>query len=322
MPSAVDLSVVIPVLNEVESMPELYARLKTTLEGLDKSYEVIFIDDGSTDGTFDVLKEIQSKDRTVRVIQFRRNLGKSMALAAGFGYSRGATIITIDGDLQDDPAEIPRFLEKIKEGYDLVVGWRFERKDPVTKRSLSRIFNMLTSCLVGLKLHDHNCGFKAMRREVAETITLSGEMYRFIPALANQYGFRIAEIKIKHAERKFGRSKYRFTRVVKGFFDLITIKFLTDYSASPLYVFGLLGTGFLSIGSAIGLYILYIKFVLGEPFGAGRPVVTLSSLFIIVGVVMVSIGLVAEMIVKREVERNKGKLIEGYIKTRLEAEEE
>jgi glycosyltransferase involved in cell wall biosynthesis len=322
MSSQVDLSVVVPVLNEEQSVKELYETLKETLDSLGVPYEIVFVDDGSIDGTYNALETIHRSDPTIKVIQFRRNLGKSMALEAGFRHSRGKTIITMDGDLQDDPAEIPKFLEKIEEGYDLVVGWRFKRKDSWIKRSQSRIFNVLTSDLVGPNLHDHNCGFKAMKREVADVLSLSGEMYRFIPTLANQYGFRVGEIKVRHSKRRYGKSKYRFTRLIKGSMDLITLKFLTDYSTSPLYVFGLLGIGFLSIGFAIGLYILYIKLLLREPFGAGRPIVTLSSLFIIVGIVMISIGLVAEMIVKREVERNKERLIEGYIKTQLGATEE
>lgn len=292
--NSLDLSLIIPVLNEEENITRLYSKLRTTLTGLKILHEIIFIDDGSTDNSFKILEEIQKKDKCVKIIKFRRNFGKSAALSAGFKEAKGDTVITMDGDLQDDPTEIPRFLEAIKKT-DLVVGWRFNRKDPISKRLPSKIFNKLTSILTGVKIHDSNCCFKAYRSEVIKNINIYGELHRYIPALAYWKGFGISEIKVNHNPRIYGKSKYGFMRIFKGFMDLITIKFLTKYIKKPFHLFG--GLGFLStfLGFVIGLRLLYVKYFLNIIIG-DRPLLYLSMLLIMLGIQFISLGLLGEMI--------------------------
>ncbi|MBP1928313.1 glycosyltransferase involved in cell wall biosynthesis [Methanolinea mesophila] len=293
------LSIIIPVFNEQENITPLYDKLKKDLALIDTSYEVLFIDDGSNDSTFKKILDIQQKDNCIKIIKFRRNFGKSAALNIAFRKLQGNIVITMDGDLQDDSAEIGNFLRKIDEGYDLVSGWKFQRNDPFTKVFPSRIFNGLTSWITGVKLHDFNCGFKAYRREVTDAIYLYGEMHRYIPILAAQYGFKIAEIQVHHKPRRFGRSKYGFSRLFKGFLDLITVKYITSYSARPLHAFGVPGFVFLGLGFIIGIYLLALKYleniVLSE-----RPLLLLSVLLIVLGLQFISIGLLGEMITHRE----------------------
>jgi glycosyltransferase involved in cell wall biosynthesis len=290
-----EISVVVPLYNEADSLTELHAALEAALRPHAARCEMIFVDDGSTDGSFSRLADLREADERVKVIRLRRNQGKAAALAAGFREAQGAIIVTLDADLQDDPKEIPRFLQKLEEGYDLVSGWKAIRNDPRSRRLLSAVFNRVTSALTGVKLHDLNCGFKAYRRAVTEELRLYGELHRFIPALASWRGFRIGEIEVEHHPRRYGRSKYGPERIPRGFFDLLTVLMLTRYTTRPLHLFGFLGlilglTGFgivayLSVGWLFGRWI------------AGRPLLILGTLMAIAGVQLVSFGLLAEMIV-------------------------
>ena len=302
----VDLSVALPVFNEKENLPELYSKLKGVLKKLKKSYEIIFVDDGSTDGSYNVMKEIQKKDNRVKIIKFGRNFGKSTALSAAFKKAGGDLIITMDADLQDDPEEIPKFLKKINQGFDLVVGWRFKRNDSITKRLPSKMFNLITSIITGINLHDFNCGYKVCRRKVAENINLYGELHRYIPVLAVWKGYSVGEVKVKHRPRRFGKSKYGFTRLVKGLLDLITVKFLTTYAKRPLHFFGFFGILSFLLGVVSGIYVLYLKFIMNSSIG-DRPLLILTVLMIVVGVQFISLGLLGEMIVSRsEVVEDEG----------------
>ena len=305
----VELSIVISIYNEEESVKELYSELTEGLNLVRKDYEIIFVDDGSTDNTFQILKDSASKDNKISVIKLRTNFGKSIALNTAFKHAKGDIVITMDGDLQDDPAEIPRFIEKIEEGYDLVVGWKYPRIDPFTKTVPSKFFNWLTCMLTGVNLHDFNCGFKAYKKDVIDNISLYGEMHRYIPALAAWNGFKITEIKVKHHPRKYGKSKYGFSRLLKGFLDLITVKFLTSYLTRPLHVFGILGILSLAFGFFIGLYLVILKYWKGVALSE-RPLLLLSVLLILLGLQFISIGLLGEMITFREV---KGDNVERYI---------
>jgi glycosyltransferase involved in cell wall biosynthesis len=302
---------VIPVYNEEKNVDELqlHEKLIKVLSSLKKNHEIIFVDDGSTDNTFEVLKELHEKDSSLKIIKLRTNFGKSIALNTAFKHAKGDVVITMDGDLQDDPAEIPRFIEKIEEGYDLVVGWKYPRNDPITKTLPSKFFNWLTCMLTSVNLHDFNCGFKAYKKEVVDNIPLYGEMHRYIPALAAWHGFKITEIKVKHHPRKYGKSKYGFFRLIKGFLDLITVKFLTSYSTRPLHVFGILGILSLLFGFFIGLYLVILKYWKGIAL-TERPLLLLSVLLILLGLQFISIGLLGEMITFREV---KGENVERYI---------
>jgi glycosyltransferase involved in cell wall biosynthesis len=289
-----DLSFVIPVFNEEKSLKELHKRIIENI-GI-QSYEIIFVDDGSTDNSFKILQEIAKDDRNVRVVGFRTNFGKSAALQAGFNKANGDIVITLDADLQDDPVEIPRFIEKINEGYDLAAGWKKHRRDPITKTIPSKIFNFVTSHTFRLKLHDYNCGFKAYRKEVIKSINIYGELHRYIPALAKSKGFKICEIPITHHKRKFGRSKYGMERFTRGFLDLLTVTMITKYERSPLYLFGIGGLIISLIGFVITLYLAVMKIFFGMPL-SNRPLLFLGVLLIVVGIQLISIGLLGEIIV-------------------------
>jgi len=291
----VDVSVVVPAYNEAENLAELHAKLSDVLPSITKSYEIIFIDDGSTDNSFGVLKEINGKDKNVKVLILRRRFGKSAALKAGFDYSRGDIVIMIDGDLQDDPEDIPFLLEKINQGFEMVNGWRADRKDPFfTKKLPSRFFNWLASILTGVKVHDFGCGLKAFRREVIENIDLYSEMHRYIPALASWTGISIAELRVRHHPRQRGKSKYGVTRLVRGMLDLITVKFLLSYSARPLQLFGIPGIISFFIGFILGVYLVIEKFLFGAVL-ADRPLLLLAVLLVFVGVQFIMMGLLGEM---------------------------
>ncbi|MDX8549518.1 glycosyltransferase family 2 protein [Methanospirillum sp. J.3.6.1-F.2.7.3] len=307
------LSIIIPVYNEEGNVDRLYEKLIKDLAQITLNYEIFFIDDGSVDSTFSKLQRIHLENNKVKVIKFRRNFGKSIALNTAFTKVNGDVIITMDGDLQDDSEEISRFLAKIEAGFDMVSGWKFPRNDPIAKRLPSRIFNSLTCKLTGLKLHDFNCGFKAYKKEVTETISLYGEMHRYTPALAAFYGFRIAEIKVRHHPRTEGRSKFGFSRIFKGMFDLITVKYLTTYASRPLHVFGIPGFISLFIGVLIGLYLIFLRIIENIILG-DRPLLLLSVLLIILGLQFISLGLLGEMITYREVKReNVNRFIETFL---------
>jgi glycosyltransferase involved in cell wall biosynthesis len=291
------LSIVIPLYNEEENVQTLHERLKKTLDPLEKEYEILFVDDGSTDGTLPVLEEIQAKDKRIIVLSLRRNFGQTAAFAAGFDFARGDVIVTMDGDLQNDPADIPKLLELIKDN-DLVSGWRKKRKDPFFRRRVpSMIANWLISNVTGVKLHDYGCSLKAYRRDVIKNLKLYGEMHRFIPAVASWYGVRVAEVETIHHPRLRGRSKYGISRTIKVVLDLITVKFLQSFSTKPIQFFGPVGimSGFL--GFLISLYLAIDKLFLGHDIG-GRPLLLLGALLIIVGIQLIGMGLLGEMLVR------------------------
>ncbi|MEJ2558305.1 MAG: glycosyltransferase family 2 protein [Anaerolineae bacterium] len=253
------LSLIIPLLNEADNLLPLYERLVTSLEQVGQSCEIIFIDDGSTDASPAILEVLFRRDPArVRMIQFRSNFGKTAALNAGFAHARGQVIITMDADLQDDPAEIPAMLAKLDEGYDLVAAWRVNRQDPLDKTMPSRIFNFVVSRFTGVRLHDFNCGFKAYRRAVTDSVKLYGELHRFIPVLAYQHGFRIAELPVQHHPRRAGVSKYGAGRLLKGFLDFGIVLFLTTYLKRPLHLFGTVGLTVFGLGSLINLYLAFL----------------------------------------------------------------
>lgn len=293
--SPVTLSVVIPLFNEAESLDELYSHLIDVLDPLGFPFELIFVDDGSRDGSFEVLQALYERDPRVVVFQFRRNYGKAVALSAGFKAARGKLLVTMDADLQDDPAEIPRLMEKLNEGYDLVSGWKFERRDPLTKTIPSKVFNWVIARVSGIKIHDFNCGLKAYRREVTEDIPLYGQLHRYLPVLAHHQGYRIGEVKIRHHPRKYGKTKYGLGRFLYGFLDLFTVLLLTRYLARPLHLFGTIGSVFTLIGFAVCSYIAYLKLHYGSILGR-YPLLWFGILIMIVGVQLFSTGLLGELI--------------------------
>ena len=290
-----DLSVIIPLVNERGSLPELYQRLTDVLKENNREYEIIFVDDGSSDGSVELCRSLVESDARVTLVELRRNFGKATALQAGFQVAKGAIIITMDADLQDDPVEIPRFLEALEEDVDLVSGWKQNRQDPLTKTLPSRLFNFATSLLTGIKLRDFNCGFKAYRREVVQSLDLYGELHRYIPVLAYANGFRIGEIPVNHHRRSHGKSKYSFERFLRGAFDLITVLFLGSFKRRPLHLFGLIGIALFGVGFAIDLY-LSLLWLTGIAYIGNRPLLILGTLLIIVGVQVLIFGLLAEMV--------------------------
>ncbi len=295
------ISVVVPVHDEDRSVPLLYDELRAAIEPLATSWEAIFVDDGSTDGTFAALTRLHSSADNVRVVRLRRNFGKAAALVAGFDQARGDTVVTLDGDLQDDPAEIPKLLAKLDEGFDLVTGWKMHRRDPLSRRILSRLFNAVTSRFSGVRLHDMNCGLKAYRAEVVHGVRLYGELHRFIPVLAHYRGFRIAELPVNHRPREHGRSRYGVERYLRGFFDLLTVSFIGRYRHRPLHLFGGLGLMLSAAGIGILIYLTVDK-ALGHAIG-GRPLLTLGVLLVVVGLQFFSLGLISEMITSHHEER-------------------
>jgi glycosyltransferase involved in cell wall biosynthesis len=292
--SAVEITVIAPVKDEAETLAELYRELCAALEGLHQSFELILVDDGSSDGSFAAMKRLHESDPRVRAVKFPHNFGKAAALAAGFDRARGKIIITIDSDLQDDPAEIPRLLEALENAH-LVSGWKKERHDPLTRRASSRVFNFIAGRLAGLQIHDMNCGFKAYRREVTKSLRLYGELHRFIPALAAARGFRVAEVPVRHRPRRHGRSRYGLERVPRGFFDLLTVLFLTSYSRRPLHLFGGIGAslGLAGFASLAYLTCLWLEGV--RPIGT-RPLFLGGIMLLLLGAQLLSLGLVGELI--------------------------
>lgn len=291
------VSIVIPVFEEAESVPHLYRAIKDVMSALPRPYEIIFVDDGSRDGTLEALEGIQKNDENVVVISFRRNFGQTAAMAAGFDYANNDIIITMDADLQNDPRDIPVLLEKIK-GCDVVSGWRKNRKDKFLSRRLPSIAaNWLISTVTGVHLHDYGCTLKAYRREVIKNVRLYGEMHRFIPAIASWVGADITEAETTHHARRFGRSKYGISRTIRVFLDLITVKFLQSFSTRPIHAFGAPGLVMGFLGFLVGAYLSFQKVFMGQPIG-GRPLLILSVLLIILGVQLVVMGLLGEMLAR------------------------
>ncbi|MCX5718027.1 MAG: glycosyltransferase family 2 protein [Nitrospirae bacterium] len=291
------VSVVIPLYNEEENIAILHERLKETLDRLGYDYEIIYVDDGSADKTLAGLEKIQAEDKKVVVLSLRRNFGQTAAFAAGFDFSRGDIVITMDGDLQNDPADIPKLLDLIKDN-DLVSGWRKKRKDAfITRRLPSIIANWIISKVTGVKLHDYGCSLKAYRREIIKNLKLYGEMHRFIPAVASWYGVRVAEVETTHYPRLRGKSKYGLSRTMKVILDLITVKFLQSFSTKPLQFFGPIGLFSSAAGFLISLYLSIEKIFIGKPIG-GRPLLLLGILLIIVGIQLIGMGLLGEMLVR------------------------
>jgi len=294
-----DLSILIPVYNEERNIQLLYSKLIEVLSKLQKKYEIIFIDDGSTDKTSDEIKNLISKDKNVKLILHRKNFGKSNALNNGFKAVKGKIVITMDGDLQDDPREIPRFLEAINK-YDVVSGWKIKRKDPVTKTLPSKLANYVTRKATGVKIHDMNCGYKAYKADVLKNLHLYGDMHRYIPALVSASGYKVGEIKVNHHKRLHGKSKYGFMRLFRGLFDFITIRFLTNYSNRPLHFFG--GWGLFSgfFGIIFEIIALLFKLIRGDPFLDHIALIISGFILIVVGFQLISLGLLGEMIIKKE----------------------
>jgi glycosyltransferase involved in cell wall biosynthesis len=291
------ISIIIPCYDEEGNVVPLYLRLRKVLEGIGDKWEIIFIDDGSTDNTFRILEGLNKKDKRVRIIKFRRNFGQTAAMDAGFKHAKGEIIIPMDADLQNDPRDIPRLIAKINEGYDVVSGWRYKRKDPITKKIFSRIADILRRLLTGVKIHDSGCTLKAYKKECFDGLDLYGEMHRSIPALLFWKGFKIGEIKIMHHKRLYGKTKYNLKRVIKGFLDLLVVVFWQRYSARPIHLFGGVGllTGF--VGFIIALYLTIMKLLYNQSI-ANRPLLLLAVLLIILGVQFLVFGVLADIMVK------------------------
>jgi len=295
------ISVVVPLRDEERTVALLYDEVRAALEPLARPWEVVYVDDGSTDGSWAALTLLHAAHENVRVVRLRRNFGKATALQAGFAEAAGNVIVTMDADLQDDPAEIPRLLAKLDEGFDLVSGWKTRRRDPLSRRIVSKIFNGVTGWLSGVHLHDMNCGLKAYRAEAVQGLRLYGELHRFIPVLAHHRGFRVAELAVNHRAREHGRSRYGLERYVRGFLDLLTVSFLGRYRTRPLHLFGGLGLLLGSLGSGVLLYMVALKLG-GEAIG-GRPLLVLGVLLVVVGLQFFSLGLIAEMVTRQHEER-------------------
>jgi glycosyltransferase involved in cell wall biosynthesis len=291
-----EISVVIPLRNESPNVDELHQELTTVLQGFGRPFEIVAIDDGSTDDTFARLAALQRTDHRLRVIRFRRNFGQTAAFAAGFAYARGRYIVTSDGDLQNDPHDIPGMIEVLERGSDIVAGWRRDRKDPFLNRRLpSMIANAIISFSTGVKLHDYGCSLKVFRAEVVKPLKLYGEMHRFLPAIASEMGVTIVEKVVNHRPRRHGTSKYGISRTIRVVLDLLTVKFLISYSTRPLHIFGLLGMAMGSLGAAVCAWLAWSKFVQHEGI-ANRPLLLFGILLIFTGVQLVTLGLLAEMV--------------------------
>jgi glycosyltransferase involved in cell wall biosynthesis len=295
------ISVVVPLRDEELTVALLYDEVRAALEPLDRAWELVYIDDGSIDGSWAALTRLHAEHDNVRVVRLRRNFGKATALQAGFAEAEGDVIVTMDADLQDDPAEIPRLLAKLDEGFDLVSGWKTRRRDPLSRRVVSKIFNGVTGWLSGVRLHDMNCGLKAYRAEAVQGLRLYGELHRFIPVLAHHRGFRVAELAVNHRAREHGRSRYGLERYVRGFLDLLTVSFLGRYRTRPLHLFGGLGLLLGIVGVGILAYLTAIK-AGGDAIG-GRPLLVLGVLLVVVGLQFFSLGLIAEMVTRQHEER-------------------
>jgi len=295
------ISVVVPLFNEEHSLDALYHEIAAVLDSQPEPYEVVFVDDGSTDGSMAALERLHAETTNVVVVHLRRNFGKAAALQAGFLEARGEVVVTMDADLQDDPAEIPQLLAKLDEGFDLVSGWKTRRNDPWSRRVLSKVFNWATGVVSGVRLHDVNCGLKAYKAEVLKGMRIYGELHRFIPVLASYRGFRIAEIPVNHRAREHGRSRYGLSRYLRGFFDLLSVTFMGRYRHRPLHLFGGLGLLMGFAGSLVLVYLTVIK--IGGAAIGHRPLLTLGVLLVVVGIQLLSLGLLSELITSQHEER-------------------
>jgi len=296
--SGIDLSIVIPIYNERESIEKLYKKLDEALSRINLKYEVMLIDDGSTDGTFNELLKIHRKNKLYKIIRFRKNFGQTPAISAGFSYAEGEVVVTLDADLQNDPLDIQVLLSKMNEGYDIVSGWRKNRKDKaVTRRFPSIIANKIISKLTGVHLHDYGCTLKAYKKEVVKNINLYGEMHRYIPAIASWMGVKVAEVPVTHHSRRYGKSKYGVSRTIKVILDIITLKFLLSYSQSPIQIFGLVGLFSGLVGFIMTSYLIIMRLFFNQPL-ADRPLFILSIFIIFIGVQLITIGLLAEVLIR------------------------
>jgi len=294
-----DLSIVIPILNEAENLEPLFAQLTDVLDRTGRNYEIIAVDDGSADDSFVILKRLHEGNPRIKVLRFRRNFGQTAAFAAGFEHARGEVVVTIDADLQNDPADITRLLDKMDEGYDVVSGWRKDRQDRFLDRKLpSMIANWLISVVTGVHLHDYGCSLKAYHRDVVKNVHLYGELHRFIPALASWMGVSVAELPVSHNRRRFGKSKYGLSRTVRVLLDLLTVRFMLSFSARPMQLFGGIGLLSFALGVIGGLYLSSLKIIYGYRYQIDRPLLLLSILLMVIGVQMVSMGLLAELVVR------------------------
>jgi glycosyltransferase involved in cell wall biosynthesis len=290
-----ELSVVVPILNEREGLPDLLTEIERACDSLSLSWEVIFVDDGSTDGSTELLEELSVNHEELRVVKLRRNFGKSAALTAGFEHSSGEIVVTIDGDGQDDPSEIPLLVRKLDEGYQLVSGWKRDRQDPFVRRWASRLFNGVTARLSRVKLHDFNCGLKAYQGDCARSLQIYGELHRYIPVIAVQRGWRVTELPVNHRARRHGRSKFGLERYARGPFDLLTVLFIGRYQYRPLHLFGGLGVALMLAGLVISAYLAVLR-LSGEAIG-DRPLLLLGALLIVVGIQLLTFGLLGQMFV-------------------------
>lgn len=302
----ISYSIVIPLKDEAGSIPTLYSELTTVLKKLNKSYEIIFIDDGSSDNSSKVILDLQKNDKNIKLITFRANFGKSQALSTGFEKATGEIIIALDADLQDDPADIPKLINKLNEGYDLVNGWRKKRADTLSKKISSILFNKGSTFLSGVKLHDFNCGLKALRKEVVNDLHIYGELHRFIPILAAKKKYKVTEIQVNNRLRIYGRSKFGFGRSWRGVLDLLTAIFISDFASKPAHFFGAIGLSLFSVGFIMDSYVAYIRITTGTTQGK-IPLLLAGILFMLLGVQLLSTGLIAEMITYYLAEKKKGK---------------
>jgi Glycosyltransferases involved in cell wall biogenesis len=292
------ISIVIPVYNEEETIKELHTKLSTVLPAITEQYEILFVDDGSTDNSFAILKELNKEDKKVKVIKFRRNFGQSAALSAGFDCSKGDVIVTMDADLQNDPGDIPKLLDTLEHGdYDVVCGWRFNRADPVLKKSFSWIANWVRRRFTAEDIHDSGCTLRAYKRACIADLELCGEMHRYIPALLLWKGYKIGEIKVKHLKRKYGKTKYSWKRIIKGFLDLIVVTFWQRFSMRPIHVFGGLGLVLSIVGSVVSLYLVIQRLFFGMPL-ADRPLFMVAIFMVVIGVQFVVTGVLADILLK------------------------
>lgn len=313
MKNGLNISIIIPAKDEAKSIPILYKEIVLNISKITNNFELLFIDDGSTDNTLQIIEKLQRTDKRIRVISMRGCFGKSIALQTGFDNSKGDIILTMDADLQDNPNDIYKFIEKIEQGFDMVSGWKKTRYDPLSKTIPSKLGNTLTRILTGIKIHDLNCGFKAYKKEMLNHLHLYGELYKYIPVLAEKQNFRVGEVVVTHRQRKFGKSKFGWQRNIKGFLDMLTVIFLTGYLRRPAHFFGTFGILFSFFGFLIGLYISYLRFTTGS-IQYRQPLLFLGILLMVVGVQLITTGLLAEMLVNFNQEKNTTNM---YVKKRI-----